>query len=570
MASLAAECAVGAGPAGGGGRRGRRARRGRVPVADHDVHPAVLRPCRLLGAGPGGQRTLAVAGLWFLLLAPVRRRCGVRAAGVPVRAGGPRPRRAGGDVRGRQRGGRIAPQVVWSRRWPRRCASAAAVRSAGRARSCRSARRGLDAGPGAAPGIRTDAGAGGVRRGRRDRGDLQRAAGRRVLRDGADPARLRRRVLRRGGAGQRHRRRRRARGAREHPFLPLPPSPCAARRVPALRRARRRGRASSGWASPGCCTGRGRLRLGVARPGVGAPRGRRLLLGGLLLALPQMYGVGYPVLENAVEGQYVIGFLLLLLVGKMVATSLTIGIGGSGGVFAPTLFIGAMVGAAFGTIAHELLPGVTASAGAYGLIGMGAAFAGAAGAPITAVIIMFELTGEYSIILPLMAAIVMAAGTGHCCPRTPSTPPNCAAAASTSTPHQPNTRVHRRRRRARRPRGAERATPRWTMPRPRSRSHGSAYCRRSMAPAATAGVCQRRTSPKRSRDPDPPPDVKPLGRPPPSRGCDNRRDPRQTQWTWWHRTSRAERGPRRWSVGSPTKRYSPSFTREPARPRAAQ
>jgi CIC family chloride channel protein len=139
------------------------------------------------------------------------------------------------------------------------------------------------------------------------------------------------------------------------------------------------------------------------RPAVGG-----LLLGGLLLALPQMYGVGYPVLENAIDGRYVVGFLLLLLVGKAVATSLTIGIGGSGGVFAPSLFMGAMVGSAYGAVAHHLAPGLAASPGAYGLVGMGAVFAGAARAPITAVIIMFELTGEYSIILPLMLAIVLA------------------------------------------------------------------------------------------------------------------------------------------------------------------
>jgi CIC family chloride channel protein len=145
-----------------------------------------------------------------------------------------------------------------------------------------------------------------------------------------------------------------------------------------------------------------------ARPAVGG-----LVLGAVLIGLPQMYGVGYPVLENAVEGKYVIGMLLLLMVGKMIATSLTIGIGGSGGVFAPTLFIGAMAGTAFGVVAHELFPGVTESAGAYGLIGMGAALGGATRAPITAVVILFELTGEYSIILPLMAAVVMAAGTGH-------------------------------------------------------------------------------------------------------------------------------------------------------------
>ncbi|WP_432037925.1 chloride channel protein [Streptomyces cucumeris] len=144
------------------------------------------------------------------------------------------------------------------------------------------------------------------------------------------------------------------------------------------------------------------------RPGAGG-----LLLGGLLLALPQMYGVGYPVLENAIEGRYALGFLVLLLVGKIVATSLTIGVGGSGGVFAPSLFLGAMAGTAFGVSAHQLLPAVAGAVGAYGLVGMGAAFAGAARAPITAVIVLFELTGQYSIILPMMLAIVLATLTGR-------------------------------------------------------------------------------------------------------------------------------------------------------------
>lgn len=144
------------------------------------------------------------------------------------------------------------------------------------------------------------------------------------------------------------------------------------------------------------------------RPAVGG-----FALGGLLLVLPQMYGVGYPVLGKGVSGEYAIGFLIVLMAAKMAATSLTIGIGGSGGVFAPSLFVGAMLGSAYGQTLHHLAPGVAGPAGAYGLIGMGAVFAGAARAPITAVIIMFELTGEYSIILPLMAAIVLATGISH-------------------------------------------------------------------------------------------------------------------------------------------------------------
>ncbi|NEA76893.1 chloride channel protein [Streptomyces sp. SID13588] len=138
------------------------------------------------------------------------------------------------------------------------------------------------------------------------------------------------------------------------------------------------------------------------------PAAGGILLGVLLLVLPEMYGVGYPVLQNAAQGQYVAGFLLLLLVGKILATSLTIGIGGSGGVFAPSLFIGAMLGAAYGTAVHGLVPGTAGAVGAYALVGMGAVFAGASRAPITAVVILFELTGQYTIILPLMLAIVAA------------------------------------------------------------------------------------------------------------------------------------------------------------------
>jgi CIC family chloride channel protein len=145
-----------------------------------------------------------------------------------------------------------------------------------------------------------------------------------------------------------------------------------------------------------------------ARPAAGG-----ILLGLVLLVLPEIYGVGYPVLGASVAGKYTIAFLLALLAGKMLATSLTIGIGGSGGVFAPSLFIGAMLGSAYGQALHHVAPGVAGAAGAYGLIGMGAVFAGAARAPITAVVIMFELTGEYTIILPLMAAIVLATGISH-------------------------------------------------------------------------------------------------------------------------------------------------------------
>ena len=140
-----------------------------------------------------------------------------------------------------------------------------------------------------------------------------------------------------------------------------------------------------------------------ARPGV-----LGLALGVLLFAVPQMYGVGYPVLEGAIKGNYVVAVLLLFLVAKMAATSLSIAIGGSGGVFAPSLFIGATLGSAFGELIQGPFAGAVAPAGAYGLVGMGAVFAAAARAPITAVIIIFELTNDYTIILPLMLSIVLA------------------------------------------------------------------------------------------------------------------------------------------------------------------
>ncbi|HWB22671.1 MAG TPA: chloride channel protein, partial [Gaiellaceae bacterium] len=140
------------------------------------------------------------------------------------------------------------------------------------------------------------------------------------------------------------------------------------------------------------------------------PAGGGLLLGLLLLTLPELYGVGYHPLEQSIRGNYVVWLLLILLLGKIAATSLTIAIGGSGGVFAPSLFMGAMLGSAYGVTMHQLLPGLAAPAGAYGLVGMGAVFAAAARAPITAVIIIFELTGDYRIILPLMFAVAIATG----------------------------------------------------------------------------------------------------------------------------------------------------------------
>jgi chloride channel protein, CIC family len=140
-----------------------------------------------------------------------------------------------------------------------------------------------------------------------------------------------------------------------------------------------------------------------ARPAVGG-----IALGLLLLAIPQMYGVGYPVLYKAVGGSYALWFLIVLAVAKMIACSLTIGIGGSGGVFAPSLFIGATSGMAFGEIAHHLIGPAAGQPALYAVVAMGAVFASAARAPLAAVASVIEMTGDYTITLPVMLAVAIA------------------------------------------------------------------------------------------------------------------------------------------------------------------
>lgn len=133
-----------------------------------------------------------------------------------------------------------------------------------------------------------------------------------------------------------------------------------------------------------------------------------LLVGALGLIDRDVMGLGEDTLGAALSGEGAISTLLVVLVLKVLATSLTIGSGGSGGVFGPSLFIGAMLGAAFGGIVNEVLPGHTASSGAYATVGMAALTAGTARSPITAVLIIFELTRDYEIILPVMTAVVTA------------------------------------------------------------------------------------------------------------------------------------------------------------------
>ncbi len=128
---------------------------------------------------------------------------------------------------------------------------------------------------------------------------------------------------------------------------------------------------------------------------------------------PHVYNVGYDVIEGALENQYALAVVITLLVAKLLATSLTLGSGGSGGVFAPSLFMGAMLGSTFALAVEHFVPGVVSSPGAYALVGMAAVFAAAAHAPITAFLIVFELTGDYGLILPLMLSVIMATLLGQ-------------------------------------------------------------------------------------------------------------------------------------------------------------
>ncbi len=132
------------------------------------------------------------------------------------------------------------------------------------------------------------------------------------------------------------------------------------------------------------------------------------LIGIMGLLVPHIYGVGYNTMNMALHGQLSWLIMLALIFVKILATSISLGSGGSGGVFAPSLFIGTMTGGFFGYLVHAVMPGYTASSGAYSLVGMGAVVAGATHAPITAILIIFELTNEYKIILPLMISSIIA------------------------------------------------------------------------------------------------------------------------------------------------------------------
>ena len=126
--------------------------------------------------------------------------------------------------------------------------------------------------------------------------------------------------------------------------------------------------------------------------------------------LPQVYGSGFHFLDLVLLDQAPFWLLLSLIILKPLATSMTLGSGNSGGVFAPSLFTGAVLGGAYGHLVGALFPSITGAAGAYALVGMAALFAAAARAPLTSMLIVFEMSNDYHLILPLMAAGIVASG----------------------------------------------------------------------------------------------------------------------------------------------------------------
>ena len=157
------------------------------------------------------------------------------------------------------------------------------------------------------------------------------------------------------------------------------------------------------------------------------PRGTRMwqpAMGGLgigllLVFVPEVAGVGYGYVDQALNGGLLLQTMLVLFVAKMVATIVSYSSGNAGGVFAPTLYFGAMLGGAVGLIAREVFPFPVGEPGAYALVGMGALFAGIIRAPMTSVFMIFEITQDYAIIVPLMVANMLSLGISRRYQRVP-------------------------------------------------------------------------------------------------------------------------------------------------------
>ena len=138
------------------------------------------------------------------------------------------------------------------------------------------------------------------------------------------------------------------------------------------------------------------------------PAAAGLVVGFIGIRFPQVMGAGYSVIDQALHGQFSWKLLLILAALKIFATGISFLSGTPGGMFAPTLFIGAMLGGAVGSVEHHLFPSLTGTVGTYALVGMGVFFAGFLRTPITSVFMVIELTGSYTAILPIMVANLVA------------------------------------------------------------------------------------------------------------------------------------------------------------------
>jgi CIC family chloride channel protein len=139
------------------------------------------------------------------------------------------------------------------------------------------------------------------------------------------------------------------------------------------------------------------IRISWLKPAIGGA-----LVAGIGLAFPRVFGIGYDTLNDGLLGRLTFDTMVTLCVMKLLATVLSYGWGVSGGLFSPTLFMGGMLGGALGYMVQRLIPGSTHAVGSFALVGMSAFFAAAIRTPITAILIIFEMTGDYAIILPLM------------------------------------------------------------------------------------------------------------------------------------------------------------------------
>jgi len=138
------------------------------------------------------------------------------------------------------------------------------------------------------------------------------------------------------------------------------------------------------------------------------PMGGGLCVGVIALAFPQVLGVGYEATDIALKGQYELVILIALIAAKTAATAICIGAGFGGGVFSPSMFLGAMVGGAFGIVATHIFPDLSSGHSAYTLVGLGAVSGAVLGAPISTILIVFELTADYALTIAVMLAVVIA------------------------------------------------------------------------------------------------------------------------------------------------------------------